>query len=73
MTELSLSTKEDLDAVIKVQAILRRWIARHQFLKARLWIVKLQAIVRAWLAAKRLLELGTIENPTPNHTHQTTQ
>lgn len=48
----------ELMCVIKVQAIARKWIARHHYLMVRKFVIKVQAIVRAWLAAKRLLDAG---------------
>jgi hypothetical protein len=49
-------TERDLLCIIRVQAIARKWVARHHFLMVRKFIIKIQAIVRAWLAAKRLLQ-----------------
>lgn len=53
-------TEKELMCVIRVQAIARKWIARHHFLLVRKFIIKIQAIVRAWLAAKRLLDSGKV-------------
>eukprot|EP00026_Physarum_polycephalum_P001660 Phypoly_transcript_01662.p1 GENE.Phypoly_transcript_01662~~Phypoly_transcript_01662.p1 ORF type:complete len:297 (+),score=22.65 Phypoly_transcript_01662:1620-2510(+) len=48
-------TGHELMCVIRVQAIARKWIARHHYLMVRKFVIKVQAIVRAWLVAKRLL------------------
>lgn len=53
-------TTRELACIIKVQAIARKWVARHHYLMVRKFVIKVQAIVRAWLAAKRLLQSGMI-------------
>jgi hypothetical protein len=51
-------TAQELICVVRVQAIARKWIARHHYLMVRKFVIKVQAIVRAWLVAKRLLAAG---------------
>jgi hypothetical protein len=59
-------TEKELMCVIRVQAIARKWIAKHHYHMVRKFVIRVQAIVRAWIAAKRLLDSGKLNILIPN-------
>jgi len=51
---LSKGPLHELFVIMKVQACVRRWIARKNYLKTRRLLIRLQAIVRAFIVGRKL-------------------